>query len=128
MQFMQATSRFGVGHLSDVHILHSCAYPTFGRFSSNINCHLDFAFHGRSRLRIARNNWHLRGTEEVEYLQELFISSQSKDVILDVFGPQLTNARLRHIHLSAKDSTEEVIIFLRWKIEAIMKNHHISWS
>jgi hypothetical protein len=59
---------------------------------------------------------------------KVFISSGSEDIIRDVFGPQLSNARVRHMHLSAKDSIEEVTKFLRRKIEAIMKKHHISWS
>jgi len=59
---------------------------------------------------------------------KVLISSRAEDIIRDVFGPQLTNARVRHMHLSAKDSIPEVTTFLEMRVAAIMKKHHINWS
>jgi len=59
---------------------------------------------------------------------KVFVSSRAEDIIRDIFGPQLTNARVRHMHLSAKDSIPEVTRFLEKKISGIMNKHHISWS
>jgi len=59
---------------------------------------------------------------------KVFVSSRAEDIIRDIFGPQLTNARVRHIHLSAKDSIPEVTRFLEKKISGIMNKYHISWS
>jgi hypothetical protein len=56
---------------------------------------------------------------------KVFISSRSEDVTRYVCL-HLSSALVRH--LSAKDSIEEVTKFLRRKIEAIMKKHHISLS
>jgi len=58
---------------------------------------------------------------------KVLISSRAEDIIRDVFGPQLTNARVRHMHLSAKDSIPEVTTFLEMRVAAIMKKHHINW-
>src|SRR5882762_3882390 len=58
---------------------------------------------------------------------KVFISSRAEDIIQDVFGPQLTNARVQHMHLSAKDSIPEVTTFLEMRVAAIMKKHHINW-
>src|SRR5882762_7573578 len=59
---------------------------------------------------------------------KVLIFSRAEDSIRDVFDPQLTNARVRHMHLSAKDSILEVTMFLEMRVAAIMKKHHINWS
>ena len=59
---------------------------------------------------------------------KVFISSRAEEVIRDVFGPQITHTRVRHMHLSAKDSISEVTTFLERRIAAIMKKYHIDLS
>jgi hypothetical protein len=59
---------------------------------------------------------------------KVFISSRAEDIIRDVFAPQLTNERVRHMHLSAKDSISDVSAFLRRKVATIMKVYHIGLS
>jgi len=59
---------------------------------------------------------------------KVFISSRAEEVIRDAFGPQLTHTRVRHMHLSARDSILEVTTFLERRIAAIMKEYHIDLS
>jgi hypothetical protein len=59
---------------------------------------------------------------------KVFISSRAEDIIRDFFAPQLTSARVRHMHLSAKDSIPEVTTFLKRKVATIMKKYHIDLS
>jgi WD40 repeat protein len=59
---------------------------------------------------------------------KVFVSSRAEDVIRDIFAPQLTSARVRHMHLSANDSIPEVTRFLKRKVAAIMKKYHIDLS
>jgi hypothetical protein len=58
---------------------------------------------------------------------KVFISSRAEEVIRDVFGSQLTHTRVRHMHLSAKDSISEVTTFLK-RVAAIMRKYHIDLS
>jgi hypothetical protein len=59
---------------------------------------------------------------------KVFVSSRTEDIIRDIFAPQLTNTRVRHMHLSAKDSIPEVTAFLERKVAATMKKYHIDLS
>ena len=59
---------------------------------------------------------------------KVFISSRAEEVIRDVFGPQLTYKRVRHMHLSARDSIPEVTNYLERRVAAIMKENHIHLS
>jgi trans-aconitate methyltransferase len=59
---------------------------------------------------------------------KVFVSSRAEDIIRDIFAPQLTNTRVRHMHLSAKDSIPEVTAFLERKVMTIMKKYHIDLS
>jgi WD40 repeat protein len=54
---------------------------------------------------------------------KVFVSSRAENIIQDVFAPQLTNTRVRHMHLSAKDSIPEVTKFLKRKVATIMQTH-----
>jgi hypothetical protein len=54
---------------------------------------------------------------------KVFISSQAKEVIQNIFGPQLTHTRVRHMHLSAKDSIPKVTTFLERRVAAIMNEY-----
>jgi hypothetical protein len=57
---------------------------------------------------------------------KVFISSRAEDVIRDVFGPQLTNARVRHMHLGEAFHPGGYKVFI--EVAAVMKKHHINWS
>jgi hypothetical protein len=59
---------------------------------------------------------------------KVFVSSRAENVVRDVFAPQLTNARVRHMYLSAKESIPEVTEFLKRKVAMIMQTHHIDLS
>jgi WD40 repeat protein len=56
---------------------------------------------------------------------KVFISSRAENIIRDVFAPHLTNTRVQHMHLSAKESIPEVTEFLKRKVATIMQTHHI---
>jgi nucleoside-triphosphatase THEP1 len=59
---------------------------------------------------------------------KVFISSRVETVILNSFAPHLNNPRVRHMHLSAVNSTPEVTQFLERKIGEIMDEHELDWS
>ena len=59
---------------------------------------------------------------------KVFISSRAEEVIRNVFGPQLTHTRVRHMHLSARDSIREVTAFLERRVVAIMNEYCIDLS
>jgi hypothetical protein len=56
---------------------------------------------------------------------KVFVSSWAEDIIQAIFAPQLTNTRVRHMHLLAKDSILEVTTFLERKVTAILRKYHI---
>ena len=58
---------------------------------------------------------------------KVFISSRVESVIRDNFAPE-TNTWVRHMHLSAEKSIEEVTKFLEGKVAQIMKEHHLNWA
>jgi WD domain, G-beta repeat/WD40-like Beta Propeller Repeat len=59
---------------------------------------------------------------------KVFISSRAEEVIRNVFGPQLTHTRVRHMHLSTKDSIPEVTAYLERRVAEIMNEYCIDLS
>ena len=59
---------------------------------------------------------------------KVFISSRVETVIRDRFAPETNASWVRHMHLSAEKSVEEVTKFLEGKVGQIMEEHHLDWA